>query len=117
MLETGFVSRCIEVDDFEGEEFQLADDQPHPASDASVCLVGGFDGCSWLSALDIYSSSQDMMRTWTSMSFLRSYSSAEKLSDEFYILGVDCNLWYGIMTQKIGCLLLEVEMELNVSQM
>ncbi|KAL4311414.1 hypothetical protein GQ457_01G036720 [Hibiscus cannabinus] len=57
MLETGFVSRCIEVDGFEGEEFQLADDQPHPASDASVCLVGGFDG------------------------------------------GVDCNLWYGIMTQ------------------
>ncbi|GMI73413.1 hypothetical protein HRI_001010600 [Hibiscus trionum] len=95
MLETGFVSRCTEVDNFEEEKFQLVDDQPHPACDASICLVGGFDGCSWLSALDIYFSSQDMMRTWTSMSFLRSYSSAAKFNDELYILGgVDCNLWY-----------------------
>ncbi|XP_039049216.1 uncharacterized protein LOC120190160 [Hibiscus syriacus] len=95
MLEMGSVSRCVEVDDSDEEKFQSMDDQPHPACDVSICLVGGFDGCSWMSALDIYFSSQDMMRTWTSMSFLRSYSSAAKFSDELYILGgVDCNLWY-----------------------
>ncbi|TYJ27509.1 hypothetical protein E1A91_A07G191900v1 [Gossypium mustelinum] len=95
MLEIGFKSRCVEADDFEEEKFQLVDDQPHPAYDASICIVGGFDGCSWLSSLDIYSSSQDMMRTWTTMSFPRSYASAAKFSDALYILGgVDGNLWY-----------------------
>ncbi|XVF19255.1 hypothetical protein REPUB_Repub11eG0094300 [Reevesia pubescens] len=95
MLETGFVSRCVKVDDFEEEEFQSVDKLPRPACDASICMVGGFDGCSWLSTLDIYSSSQDLMRTWTSMSLLRSYASAAKFSGELYILGgVDGNLWY-----------------------
>ncbi|EOY32624.1 Beta-propeller, Kelch repeat type 1, Development/cell death domain, Kelch related, Kelch-type beta propeller-like protein isoform 1 [Theobroma cacao] len=95
MLETGFVARCVEADDLGEEEYQSVDDQPYPACDGSICLVGGFDGCSWLSALDIYSSSQDLMRTWTSMSFVHSYASAAKFNDEVYVLGgVDGNLWY-----------------------
>ncbi|XVF47402.1 hypothetical protein PTKIN_Ptkin03bG0106200 [Pterospermum kingtungense] len=93
MLETRSVVRCDEADDFKEEQFQSVDGQPGPAFDGSICIVGGFNGCSWLSALDIYSSSQDLMRTWTSMSFVRSYASAAKFCGEFYILGgVDGNL-------------------------
>ncbi|PPR96533.1 hypothetical protein GOBAR_AA24128 [Gossypium barbadense] len=107
MLEIGFKSRCVEADDFEEEKFQLVDDQPHPAYDASICIVGGFDGCSWLSSLDIYSSSQDMMRTWTTMSFPRSYASAAKFSDALYILGgVDGNLWYDTVTPYLNKIIL-----------
>ncbi|KAE8709306.1 Beta-propeller [Hibiscus syriacus] len=46
MLEMGSVSRSVEVDDSEEDKFQSMDGQPHPACDASICLVGGFDGCS-----------------------------------------------------------------------
>ncbi|XVE78873.1 hypothetical protein DITRI_Ditri14bG0013200 [Diplodiscus trichospermus] len=89
ILETDSVSRCEE------EELQSEDERPRPACDSSICIVGGFDGSSWLSSLDIYSFSQDQMGTCTSMSFLRSYSSATKFSGELYLLGgVDGNFWY-----------------------
>ncbi|OMO78064.1 Kelch repeat type 1 [Corchorus olitorius] len=91
----GFTTNCVEADDL-AEKFYSADSCHYPAFDAKICLVGGFDGCKWTPALDIYSSSEDLMRTWTSMSFLRSYASSAKFNNQLYILGgvVDGNLWY-----------------------
>ncbi|OMO87143.1 Kelch repeat type 1 [Corchorus capsularis] len=91
----GFTTNCVEADDL-AEKFYTADSCHYPAFDAKICLVGGFDGCKWTPALDIYSSSEDLMRTWTSMSFVRSYASSAKFNNQLYILGgvVDGNLWY-----------------------
>lgn len=63
--------------------------------DASVLLVGGFDGCSWLSKFDCYSPSRDIIKSLCSMTFARSYASAAKFNNELFIFGgVDGDVWY-----------------------
>ncbi|XAR65988.1 hypothetical protein NMG60_11012019 [Bertholletia excelsa] len=70
-------------------------DEPHLEIDDSVLIVGGFDGFSWLSALDSYSLSRDTMKSLKPMTFARSYASAATLNDELYIFGgVDGNIWH-----------------------
>ncbi|KAF7149330.1 hypothetical protein RHSIM_Rhsim03G0148100 [Rhododendron simsii] len=63
--------------------------------DDTILLVGGFDGCSWLSALDSYSPSQDTMKSLKPMTFPRSYASAATLDGELYVFGgVDAGTWH-----------------------
>lgn len=63
--------------------------------DDTILLVGGFDGCSWLSALDSYSPSQDTMKSLKPMTFPRLYASAATLDGELYVFGgVDAGTWH-----------------------
>uniref|UniRef100_A0A7N0ZYH3 DCD domain-containing protein n=1 Tax=Kalanchoe fedtschenkoi TaxID=63787 RepID=A0A7N0ZYH3_KALFE len=52
-----------------------------------IYLIGGFDGKSWLSTLDVYSPSLDAKKSLSSMSWARSYAPVVKLNGEIYALG------------------------------
>ncbi|KAM7274499.1 hypothetical protein ACFE04_016365 [Oxalis oulophora] len=83
---------CSPVDDAGklGYEAQVLDE--------SILIVGGYDGTSWLSSVDLYNPAQDLTRLLTSMTIGRCYSSVAKLNDELYILGgADGELWHGIV--------------------
>ncbi|XP_065852475.1 uncharacterized protein [Euphorbia lathyris] len=61
----------------------------------SIYLVGGYDGESWLSALDLYSPLHDASKSLRPMSNVRSYTSTARLNGEFYVFGGgEGNLWY-----------------------
>lgn len=77
------------------EEFQSSD-ECYPNLD-EVILIGGFDGSLWLSSLDSYSLSQDLMKSLSSIRSMCSYASTAKLNGELYIFGgVKGNLWSDI---------------------
>ncbi|XP_058110442.1 uncharacterized protein LOC131253465 isoform X2 [Magnolia sinica] len=60
-----------------------------------IYLLGGYDGISWLSALDSYSPSKDIMTSLRPMSSARSYASAATLNGNLYIFGGgDGRSWY-----------------------
>ncbi|CAA6661842.1 unnamed protein product [Spirodela intermedia] len=64
-------------------------------SEELVYIIGGFDGDSWLSALDSYSLSLDLMTSLRPMSSARSYASAAALDGRLYVFGGgDGSLWY-----------------------
>uniref|UniRef100_A0A1D1YMQ1 Kelch-like protein 12 n=1 Tax=Anthurium amnicola TaxID=1678845 RepID=A0A1D1YMQ1_9ARAE len=64
-------------------------------SEKLVYLIGGFDGNSWLSALDSYSPSLDIMTPLHPMGSARSYASATALNGRLYVFGGgDGTLWY-----------------------
>lgn len=61
----------------------------------SIFLVGGYDGESWLSALNSYFPSQDVIKSVQPMSSVRSYASAAQLNGEIYVFGGgDGYSWY-----------------------
>ncbi|GLU21870.1 hypothetical protein SLE2022_379820 [Rubroshorea leprosula] len=92
-LEFGISAKPVEAKDSEGKEFHLVEES-HPTLDALICMVGGFDGHSWLSNLDLYSSSYDQLKPLASMTPTRKYASATKLYGELYIVGgVESDLW------------------------
>ncbi|XP_078445040.1 influenza virus NS1A-binding protein [Wolffia australiana] len=63
--------------------------------DSSVYIIGGFDGDSWLSSLDSYSLSLDLMTPLCPMTSARSYASATSLDGSLYVFGGgDGSLWY-----------------------
>ncbi|KAK6929522.1 Development/cell death domain [Dillenia turbinata] len=73
----------------------ISSSEQYAEHEKSLLLVGGFDGSSWLSALDAYSPSLDLVKRLSSMSFLRSYASSVKLNGEIYIFGgVNGSSWY-----------------------
>ncbi|XP_057965101.1 uncharacterized protein LOC131155742 isoform X2 [Malania oleifera] len=55
--------------------------------DEFIYLVGGYDGVSWLAALDAYSPSRDVLKSLKSMNYVRSYASVAKLNGEIYVFG------------------------------
>lgn len=60
-----------------------------------IFLTGGYDGVSWLSALDSYFPSFDVVKSLKPMNSVRAYASAAKLNGEFYIFGGGtASLWY-----------------------
>ena len=66
-----------------------------PDLDELIFLVGGYDGGSWLSALDSYSPTHDVIKTLNPMNSIRSYASVSRLNDEFYVFGGGNGcLWY-----------------------
>ncbi|XP_058182748.1 uncharacterized protein LOC131300782 isoform X2 [Rhododendron vialii] len=63
--------------------------------DELIFLVGGYDGASWLSALDSYSPSHDVIKSLKPMNCIRSYSSVARLNGELYVFGGgNGSLWY-----------------------
>ncbi|KAM3216902.1 kelch-like protein 4 isoform X1 [Capsicum annuum] len=60
-----------------------------------IFLTGGYDGVSWLSALDSYLPSFDVLNSLKPMNSVRAYASVAKLSGEFYVFGGGTgSLWY-----------------------
>ena len=60
-----------------------------------VYVIGGFDGDSWLSTIDSYSISLDMLTSLSPMSAARSYASAAALDGCLYVFGGgDGSLWF-----------------------
>ncbi|KAJ4978262.1 hypothetical protein NE237_009042 [Protea cynaroides] len=75
-------------------------DEVCSVADASILVVGGYNGVSWLADLDSYSPSQDVMRSLKPMSSVRSYASAAALSGNFYIFGGgNGSSWYDTVEQ------------------
>lgn len=65
------------------------------STDKSILILGGFDGLSFLSSLDCYSSSRDSLKSLCPMSSKRPYTSAVKFNGEIYVIGGGCNnMWY-----------------------
>lgn len=61
----------------------------------SIFLAGGYDGVSWLSALDSYMPSLDVLKSLKPMNSVRAYASVAKLSGELYVFGGGTgSLWY-----------------------
>lgn len=52
-----------------------------------IYLIGGFNGKSWLSALDSFSPSMDILMPLKPMGAARSYASAAALNGNFYVFG------------------------------
>ncbi|XP_055812721.1 uncharacterized protein LOC129882448 isoform X2 [Solanum dulcamara] len=60
-----------------------------------IFLTGGYDGVSWLSALDSYLPSFDVLKSLKPMNSVRAYASVAKLNGEFYVFGGGtASLWY-----------------------
>ncbi|CAN4115859.1 unnamed protein product [Withania somnifera] len=60
-----------------------------------IFLTGGYDGESWLSALDSYLPSLDVLKPLKPMNSVRAYASGVKLNGEFYVFGGGIgSLWY-----------------------
>ncbi|RDY12075.1 Kelch-like protein 1, partial [Mucuna pruriens] len=53
----------------------------------SLFLIGGFDGKSWLATMDLYCTSQNVIKSLKPMSSVRSYASVVRLNGEIYIFG------------------------------
>ncbi|KAK7851717.1 b2 protein [Quercus suber] len=68
------------------EEFKSCDEPPSEL-DEKVLIVGGYNGSMWLSAVDSYSPSYDLMESLSPMNFARSSAAAAKLNGEVYLLG------------------------------
>ncbi|MCE3050922.1 hypothetical protein HAX54_048520 [Datura stramonium] len=61
----------------------------------SIILAGGYDGDSWLSALDSYSPSNDVLKSLKPMSSVRSCFAIANLSGELYVFGgLSESMWY-----------------------
>ncbi|XP_025888590.1 uncharacterized protein [Solanum lycopersicum] len=60
-----------------------------------IFLTGGYDGVSWLSALDSYLPSFDVLKSLKPMNSVRAYASVAKLNGEFYVFGGGtASVWY-----------------------
>ncbi|CAI9097220.1 OLC1v1033594C1 [Oldenlandia corymbosa var. corymbosa] len=68
----------------------------------SIFLVGGYDGSSWLSALNLYCPSRDVLKYLKPMDCARSYSSVVKLNGELYVIGGGngSGKWYDTVDDK-----------------
>ncbi|KAL5724681.1 hypothetical protein ACHQM5_007908 [Ranunculus cassubicifolius] len=55
--------------------------------DGLIYLLGGYNGNSYLSSLDSYSPSKDILTSFRPMSTIRSYAAAAVLNDHIYIYG------------------------------
>lgn len=56
-------------------------------SEDVIYLIGGFDGCSWLSALDSFSPSLDIITPLKSMNSARSYAASVALDGKLFVFG------------------------------
>ncbi|KAF3664775.1 hypothetical protein FXO38_01763 [Capsicum annuum] len=52
-----------------------------------IFLTGGYDGVSWLSTLDSYLPSFDVLNLLKPMNSVHAYALVSKLSEEFYVFG------------------------------
>ncbi|GAB4857293.1 hypothetical protein Ancab_015201 [Ancistrocladus abbreviatus] len=60
-----------------------------------IFLVGGYDGESWLSSLDLYSPSRDIIKLKRPLLTVRSYTAVANLNGHLYVVGGgDGEVWY-----------------------
>ncbi|KAF5747647.1 Kelch repeat-containing family protein [Tripterygium wilfordii] len=91
LLESGSNPSMADVDELVVESVGGLDQD----TSESIYLIGGYDGQSWLSLLNSYFPTQDVLKSLSSMSSVRSYASAAQLNGELYVLGGgDGNGWY-----------------------
>ncbi|GAV76895.1 Kelch_1 domain-containing protein/Dev_Cell_Death domain-containing protein [Cephalotus follicularis] len=70
-------------------------DELHLDPTESIILVGGYDGESWLAALDSYFPTGDVIKSFRPMNAVRAYASVAKLNGELYVFGGgNGHLWY-----------------------
>ncbi|KAG7017201.1 Kelch-like protein 8 [Cucurbita argyrosperma subsp. argyrosperma] len=55
--------------------------------DESIFLIGGYDGASHLSTLELYDPSSDMIKSLRPMSSVRAYASVAWLNSQLYVFG------------------------------
>ncbi|RZC73321.1 hypothetical protein C5167_048802 [Papaver somniferum] len=85
---------CVKSSAAKETSKELIDDLSLGANEL-LFLIGGFDGNSWLSAMDCYLPSSDSMRSLRPMNLVRSYAAASALNDEIYVFcGGDGTSWY-----------------------
>lgn len=53
----------------------------------SIFLIGGYDGASHLSTLELYDPSRDMIKSLRAMRSVRGYASVAWLNSQLYVLG------------------------------
>ena len=94
--------RCLMLESLSNHSVELVNEKAIEPSEElqldpteSIFLVGGYDGKSWLSALNSYFPSQDVIKSVQPMSSVRSYASAALLNGELYVFGGgDGYSWY-----------------------
>lgn len=80
--------------------------EQHLDPDGLIYLVGGYDGKSWLSSLDSYSVSKDIIKSLKKMPSIRSYTSLATLNGNLYVIGGGyAELWYNT-GMEVSCILL-----------
>lgn len=52
-----------------------------------LCLVGGFNGHSWLTSLELYSPTLNQLETVGPLNCIRSYCALANLNSELFLLG------------------------------
>ncbi|XP_071721246.1 uncharacterized protein [Rutidosis leptorrhynchoides] len=83
-----------------GNEFQLDNDSAetsdtHLDCDDLIYLVGGYDGRSWFSSLDCWSSSQNQTKLLKPMNTGRCYAPVSMLDGQLYVFGGGTRgVWY-----------------------
>lgn len=66
-------------------EEQIADSCLDPCE--SIFLIGGYDGASHLSTLELYDPSRDMIKSLRPMRSVRAYASVAWLNSQLYVFG------------------------------
>ncbi|KAL2901111.1 B2 protein [Bienertia sinuspersici] len=85
--------RCTRLEAFSNQSETYSHGATEPSGEqhldpnASIYLLGGSDGTSWLGSLDIYSPSKDIIKSRTNMPSLRSYTSLATLNGDLYVIG------------------------------
>ncbi|KAA8517474.1 hypothetical protein F0562_017767 [Nyssa sinensis] len=95
-------NRCMMLESMSNPSVEHVDEtvtescnELHIDLDEVIFLVGGYNGESWLSALDSYSPSRDVIKSFAPMNFIRSYASVAKFNGELYVFGGGHGcLWY-----------------------
>ncbi|CAI0424080.1 unnamed protein product [Linum tenue] len=78
-----------------GKIAQTAPDDLHLDLGDSIYIIGGHDGKTWLSSLDLYLPSTGQRESLSPMSCVRAYASVAELYGNLYVMGGgDGNLWY-----------------------
>lgn len=91
VLESKSSTSLVNVDETGIESF----DDLRLNLDESIFMVGGYDGVTWLSSVELYSPSLDVLKSLKPMNSVRAYSSVAKLNGELYVFGGGNGcLWY-----------------------
>ncbi|CAL5420395.1 unnamed protein product [Camellia sinensis] len=90
MLECTSHPSAVRIDEMAMESVN----DPELDLDELIYLVGGYNGVSWLSALDSYSPTKDVIKSLKPMNHGRAYVSIAWLNGELYVFGGgNGNLW------------------------
>lgn len=95
------------IEELESKSALVVDESPDKSieqyfgSEDVIYLIGGFNGHSWLSALDCFSPTFNILTPLKPMSCARSYASAAALDGLLYVFGGgDGDSWFN---SGIGC--------------